>query len=392
MGRVYRFWDPVLRPIAEAARARCLVEVGVEAGLLSEKVLDYCSAADGVLHAIDPRPQLNVAEWQHRYGQRLEFHLARSLDVLGDIHRPDVILIDGDHNWYTVYHELKLIEETALADEALPPVIALHDVDWPYGRRDMYYNPDTIPVEHRHPHKQLGVVPGKAELVTGGVNFHLHHAVDENTRHNGVRTAIEDFIGESHFKWCVAFVPGFHGLCVSAPEDRLAANESLDHAVKSIASAGFLERWARELDMARITGTEIPALERLAAQNQTLAQQKESIADLEQRVGESDHLRALLVEAEQRLAGVPQLMLRISDLERELGEARAVADSTREQMRDLDGRLMESHKVLADVLNSPSWRVTKPLRTAKHLLRGTQRRAAGPGSEVLVDVSRGPVE
>src|SRR5208283_2369548 len=43
----------------------------------------------------------------------------------------DCILIDGDHNWYPVFNELRLIHERAL----LRPggYIFLHDVDWPYG-------------------------------------------------------------------------------------------------------------------------------------------------------------------------------------------------------------------------------------------------------------------
>ena len=30
---------------------------------------------------------------------------------------------------------------------------------------------------------------------------------------------------------------------------------------------------------------------------------------------------------------------------------------------------MDSEQVLVDVMNSPSWQITKPLRRAKHLLR-----------------------
>ena len=70
----------------------------------------------------------------------------------------------------------------------------------------------------------------------------------------------------------------------------------------------------------------------------------------------------------RRLAGVPDLQLRIADLERELEEARRAADAAREQARVLDERLTRSARVLSDVMNSPSWRLTKPLRTAKHFL------------------------
>ena len=60
----------------------------------------------------------------------------------------DAALIDGDHNWYTVYNELKLLAATAREADAALPVLVLHDVGWPYGRRDLYYAPEQIPEEY----------------------------------------------------------------------------------------------------------------------------------------------------------------------------------------------------------------------------------------------------
>ena len=93
------------------------------------------------------------------------------------------------------------------------------------------------------------------------------------------------------------------------------------------------------------------------------------IAELEARIAERDRLSELLVDAEQRLADVPNLQLRIADLEFELAEARRETESAREQARQLDERLMLGEQVLLDVFRSPSWQLTKPLRSAKKLLR-----------------------
>jgi hypothetical protein len=46
----------------------------------------------------------------------------------------DAALIDGDHNWYTVYNELRLLAEGARRHGTDLPVLTLHDVGWPYGR------------------------------------------------------------------------------------------------------------------------------------------------------------------------------------------------------------------------------------------------------------------
>lgn len=358
-----RFWDPILRNIVEAAQAHRLVEIGVATGLLTAKLLDYCGASDAVLYAIDPQPQVDIAEWRERHGRRLVFHQARSLDILGDVHDADVVLIDGDHNWFTVYHELKLIEETALNDDAVPPLIALHDVDWPYGRRDLYYDPESIPEAHRHPYRKLGLVPGEDEPVADGINWDLHNAIIENSPHNGVRTAIEDFAGQSQLGWQLSFVPGFHGLGIAVTAERLASNESLRTAVGSVQTAQFLDAWAREIERARIEA-EIEANRRVSEACEAIERRLRS--GIEERLEQTDRLQELLVDAERRLAGVPDLHSRITELEHELANARADAERARAEVGALDQRLTMGEQVLADVFSSPSWRLTQPLRTAKH--------------------------
>ena len=61
----------------------------------------------------------------------------------------------------------------------------------------------------------------------------------------------------------------------------------------------------------------------------------------------------------------PNLEARIAELERELADARRDAERARDQARQLDHRVTMGDQVLADVLNSLSWRLTKPLRAAK---------------------------
>lgn len=382
---VNRFWDRALRGVTEAAEPRCLVEVGVASGLLTTKLLDYCEASGAVLHAIDPLPQIDIDEWRQRHGEHLKFHKALSLEALKGIHDIDAVFLDGDHNWFTVYHELKLLEATSTQDGAVPPLVALHDVDWPYGRRDLYYDPDSIPAAHRHPYRKLGLVPGEAELVEGGLNSDLNNAVSENSAHNGVRTALEDFVAESEHEWELFFVPGFNGLGLAVTRDRLDKNEGLARALKSLRTARFLATWAQELELGRVSldaawafaekGREQLTLELADERNRYAAQLASErdraaleIANLEDRLKERDRLSELLVDAERRLASVPDLEVRIADLERELDEARTAAEDAHRHIQALDERLTRGQRVLTDVFNSPSWRLTKPLRSTKHIL------------------------
>ncbi len=155
------FLKLLIYPLLEALRPRMIVEVGVEVGTVTGPLLRWAREHDAVVHAIDPDPTLNVDRLTAEYGERLRFHRAKSLEVLAEIADVDLALIDGDHNWYTVINELRALEARAREDGREPPAILLHDVGWPYGRRDLYYDPSAIPEAHRQPHARGGLVPGR---------------------------------------------------------------------------------------------------------------------------------------------------------------------------------------------------------------------------------------
>src|SRR3989338_2079469 len=142
-------WSSLVRPALEALHPRIIVEIGAADGKTTRQLLEACSRWNAVLHTIDPKPLLDVEQWEKEWGDHFIFHKKRSLEALPDISFPDAVLIDGDHNWYTVFHELKLIERRATEEKKTFPLVLLHDVGWPYARRDLYYDIDTIPPEYR---------------------------------------------------------------------------------------------------------------------------------------------------------------------------------------------------------------------------------------------------
>ena len=170
-----------------------------------------------------------------------------------------------------------------------------------------------------------------------------------------MRTALEDFVAASHLEWQLFFLPGFNGLGLAVTNDRLAESEELQRAIKSLETAPFLTRWAQVIELAR--GSAELAAHRRDSEHMRIQN------DLTE---DRDQLSKLLVDAETRLAGVPDLQVQIANLARDVKEARSAAS---EQARALDEHLTMSAQVLSDVMNSPSWRLTKPLRTAKHFLR-----------------------
>jgi hypothetical protein len=325
-----RLWDPFLGDLTRAVRPRLLVEIGSEHGLLTAKLLDYSTIGDAVVHAVDPAPQFDVGEWSNRYGRHFEFHQVRSLEVLDEIHGVDMAFIDGDHNWFTVYHELRKLEGTALTDGRVPPVVVLHDAGWPYGRRDMYYDPETIPEPDRQPHRKRGLLPGETDFAENGLNAGFNNAVSEGSRRNGVRTAIEDFIAESDAEWHVVYIPGFHGVAIIATNERISGNADVRDVLDSFQTLEFMTRRAEELELDRIRS------------DITVSQRAE---ELSAHVALLDSVRSELLKtggalaAERRLTGVLQ--------ERAAGDEAVIAR-------------LESE--LAGVVASGGWRLYQRLR------------------------------
>jgi hypothetical protein len=121
--------------------------------------------------------------------------IGRSPGALKDLAPGDAYVIDGDHNHWTVLHELR----AAYADGRAPLAI-LHDVGWPCARRDQYYAPHSIPEDAQLPYSyEKGRDPDSQELVeVGGFHgeFEFAVALKEGGGENGVLTAVEDFIAE----------------------------------------------------------------------------------------------------------------------------------------------------------------------------------------------------
>ncbi len=194
---VSEFSDLILEGL-RLADARSIVEIGAEYGGMSALLADHCRTRGGQLTSVDPAPKREFLDWAATNPD--VHHVAKtSLDAFGELDAADAWIVDGDHNWYTVYHELRQIK--AISRRAGKPVLAFfHDVGWPCGRRDAYYAPDQIPAEHRHPHSyEAGALLDRESLVEGrgfrGMGQFAFANIAGGAR-NGVMTAIDDFLAE----------------------------------------------------------------------------------------------------------------------------------------------------------------------------------------------------
>jgi Methyltransferase domain len=248
------FWQPVVQPLLEAAEPRVVVEIGAHVGQTTRPLLELGAERDFVVHSIDPAPGPNFTpdDLEARYGDRFQFHKATSLDQLPLIEKIDVVMVDGDHNWYTVHNELKILARQVERGRPFP-LTFVHDIGWPYGRRDLYYDPETIPSDQRQPHAKQGLTPGNGGLSgSEGLNPRLHNAETEGAPRSGVRTAVEDFLSEADLPIRFTVVEGFHGLGILAWEPAIAASPRLRAALERLDSPEWLREHCQRLEDARV--------------------------------------------------------------------------------------------------------------------------------------------
>jgi cephalosporin hydroxylase/glycosyltransferase involved in cell wall biosynthesis len=312
---MYPFWDPVIAPLVAMSKAQRVVEIGALRGETTAKMLEDLGP-DAELHIIDPLPQFDPAEHERRFPGRYIFHRDLSLNVLPHVGAFDVALVDGDHNWYTVYNELQHLREAAREAGRPLPLLILHDVGWPYGRRDLYYEPSQIPEEFRQPHKQRGMTPGRSHLLAGGgMNISLDNAVEEGGERNGVRTALDDFVAEHDNPIRQVILPMYYGLAIVAEKPYLDAHPEVGAFLNELESP---EGTARMLELAESVrldevvfshNIERMSNDRLSRANERyLKLLRESLLGAP-HIENDDRLRHLLSVATQQSAFEPERMV-----------------------------------------------------------------------------------
>lgn len=187
---MYNFFEDIIKPFIIENKYRKICEIGAGKGANTDKLLTLSSIE---LHVIDPCIDRDLFD-MYKNRPNIKILKGLSLQVLSCLSEKfDCVLIDGDHNWYTVFHELKTVEERNLLRHG--GTIFLHDVDWPYGRRDMYFSPEAIPEEFRHPYAKRGMIYNQSELSENSkIGNRFNNALMEGGMRNGVLTAVEDFL------------------------------------------------------------------------------------------------------------------------------------------------------------------------------------------------------
>jgi hypothetical protein len=202
---------PILQPLLAHAGIKSILLAGAD-GDLATWLLDTGGPAGPLLHVASPSFSFDIAAMRARGGDRLVLHPSRAADALSLMPLPDLLIIDGEPNWYAVSLTLQAAARQAATLSAPFPLTLVSDTAWPYARRDRYTDPGTMPAEFTRPHERAGVLPGQSGLAAGaGLFADRFHAKTENEPKNGVLTAIEEFLIEQDGLG-IASLPLLHGI------------------------------------------------------------------------------------------------------------------------------------------------------------------------------------
>lgn len=303
-----------MRPLLQAVSATAVIEVGADQGDHTVLLQDHLREHGGHLHVIETSVSTALADRiDHSVTTVLQ---GSSLQQLARTPVADVVLIDGDHNHHTVSGELRLIAATAAAQDRPAPLVLLHDVCWPYGRRDMYYDPDRIPDDRRRPYGRGGMHPGSPDLHDPpAIGLGFANAVHEGAPRNGVLTAVEDFV-VSEDGWRLTVLPAIHGLGILATQQRIDQTPALSAILDALTRHPIVcdavalveqqrlvtlqqvmeEAWAKAL-----AEREVAALQDQLAEQRTAAAAAEAAhGKLQDRLRQADaHAAALSAQVEE---------------------------------------------------------------------------------------------
>jgi hypothetical protein len=289
----------------DAIGAKSVLEIGAYKGELTAELLTWADGAGARVVALDPEPPDELLELGKRRSD-LQLLLETSHEALRKIELTDAIVIDGDHNYYTLSEELKIVAKRAQGADT--PLMMFHDVAWPHARRDTYYVPDRIPEDHRQPlAHDIFLAPWEPGVAKdGGLPF-AWAAKREGGPQNGTLTALEDFV-KAHEGMRLVTVPAFFGFGVVWHEDAPWAEEV----------ARLTQPWDRDPLVGRLEANRVAQIASLHAQLERARRLATRLAELDQRLHRQQALlrrfassRAIrLVELLSRLRRRPPVISR----------------------------------------------------------------------------------
>jgi hypothetical protein len=173
------FWDSAIEPILRGLQPRTIVAISAGSAAI-HRLLEWGQANGATVHSIEPIPLYPDPAWEKEFPAGVVRYRGPSLEALPRLGAFDLVLAEDEPNWHTTFGLLWTIEKHRLRQHFPFPVVLVSGVGWPYGRRDRYSHPGSIPASDRQPMRRGGLRPGSSEVLDrGGLNPHFYHAIQE---------------------------------------------------------------------------------------------------------------------------------------------------------------------------------------------------------------------
>jgi GT2 family glycosyltransferase len=370
---VHRLWTSAVEPLLAAISPSVVVEVGSDAGHQSVLLATFCAERSAQFHIVDPAPAYDPKDFLPTLDGSPILHSRLSVDALPQIEAPSAVLIDGDHNYYTVRRELEILGERPGSDGVFPLVL-LHDVAWPYGRRDLYYDPATIPDDDRLPWRRGGLRPDLPEPSDEvAFNAHLANAITEGTPGNGVLTAVEDVLA-ARSDLHLEVLPVIHGLGIVYHRELPSLHPEFGRVLEELRGSGKLRSVLEAVEAHRLAA--------VIALDQERRRGDERVAAVRHGL---ETARGALEDAQSRADSLEQAHEEErSELAAEIDRLRAARAADEDRIRDLEAAVAAERRRFERLRNRRVVRVA--LRAAAlagpafRLVRRRARTAAQFGS------------
>ncbi len=302
---MHRLWEPVIQYLFARWKPKNIVLMEKSNGALAQLLGDFSAEQHAVLHVLNASPAWDVAEWKKKYGETVRVYRNTWTDALPQLEHIDTAILDGDPNWYTAYHALQGLRQSADIHKEPFPLVMVHYTGWPYARRDAYPRLDSVPNKYRHPNELGGIVRGAGlPQKNEGLNTAWRHAVVEGGERNGVLTAIEDFIKACPQEISFQSLPVLMGVGVLCAVKHRKTNKGLDNHLRNIAANLPMASILSAVEQDRVSRMLVGAAEALSqAPDTPTGQEAEYMAQQEAELASA---RQALQDAHTQLANAQE--------------------------------------------------------------------------------------
>ena len=211
---------PEAKRIMDAVCINHILEIGSEAGVNTLALLEYAKSRNAKLTTVDPV----TIQFPFAVSGEKSFHFFQgtSQEFLSSKFSAEVIFMDGDHNYETVINDLENIHQNRAANKI--KVMFLHDVSWPWARRDNYYDLSQISAPNpNYADTQVSPYISAKKFYLPPCGYTV--ATQEGGAKNGVLTAIEAFLKKNGTTWAFWHIPIIYGIGILCCTDNLNDEE-----------------------------------------------------------------------------------------------------------------------------------------------------------------------